>query len=93
MFLDVKNINKWELKFVYVGLRSLNFDRFFLKYKRDWWNELNIYEKNLLNLFSESYERICKIKWMLKKFYENIFGEEILMLWVLEVNLLVENGK
>lgn len=30
---------------------------------------------------------------MLRKFYENIFGEEILKLWVLEVNLLVENGK
>lgn len=91
--LDAKNINKWESKLVQVGSRSLNLDRFSLKHKRDRWNELNIHGKNLSNPLSESHERICKIKWMLRKSYENIFGEEILMSWVPEVNLLVENGK
>lgn len=28
---------------------------------------------------------------MLKKLFENIFGEEILMLWVLEVKMMLEN--
>lgn len=92
-FLDAKNINKWESKLVHVGSRSLNLDRFSLKHKRDQWNELNTHGKNLSNPLSESHERICKIKWMLRKSYENIFGEEILKSWVPEVNLLVENGK
>lgn len=30
---------------------------------------------------------------MLKKLFENIFGEEILLLWVLEVKMMLENRK
>lgn len=94
-FLDVRNKNEWESKLVYVGSRSLNpnLDKFSLKHKRDRLNKLNKHGKFLLNRLSKSHERICKIKWMLKKSHKNIFGEEILMPWVPEVKLLAENSK
>lgn len=93
--LDPKNIKQWESKLVRVGSRcsNENINKFSLIHKRVQWNQLKTDAKDVWVQLRKSHERIYKIRWMLKKSFENIFGEEILLPWVPEVKTMLENRK
>lgn len=57
------------------------------------WNQLKTDARDVWVQLRKSHERIYKIRWMLKKSFENIFGEEILLPWVPEVKTMLENRK
>lgn len=93
-FLDPENIDHWKSKFVRVGSKCTNSinEALSLKHKRKHMSGLEMKETGCYDLLSKSKETMGKIKWMLKKSLENVFGEKILMNWVEEVKTLRENS-
>ncbi|XP_061172162.1 NFX1-type zinc finger-containing protein 1-like [Saccostrea echinata] len=94
-FLDPDSKQRWGSKLVRVGSRCSNpkIEEYSLKYKRREFHYLEVNDKQYLDELQKTYRKISKIKWIMKKSIQNIFGEDILSPWIEEVDTLLKNSK